>query len=255
MTGLILRCVCVLALLTAPALAEGRKMLGAHQQRDWQAVGRLNTGAGFCTGALVAPDLVVTAAHCLYARRTGKRLRAERVHFVAGYRLRKYAGHSKAASLTVHPRYRYSRRVDAGGVAADLALVKLAAPLEGVAPLSLEPSVMAGDEVAILSYGRDRPEIPSIQSPCKVEDRVGPVMVLDCDVTYGVSGAPVFRMVEGEWRIVGVVSAMGEMKGESRAFAVVLQDSLGDVLSVENQAQAPLESPENGSHIALAGRR
>ena len=222
----------VLLLLLVPwfAVADGRVMLDAHEQDEWRAVGRLNTGSGFCTAALVAPDLVVTAAHCVFARRTGNRLRADRVHFVAGYRQRKFAGHARAERITIHPDYAYARRIQASGVATDLALVKLTGPI-AAPPFAVTPDVRSGDAVAILSYGRDRPEIPSIQSPCHVTRRVGAVLVMDCDVTYGVSGAPVFRHVGGEWRIVAVVSAMGTENGRPAAYAVALDQAMGAVLS------------------------
>lgn len=206
-------------------------MLGADAQVAWNGVGRLNLGDGFCSGALVAPDLVVTAAHCFYSPATGARRQAERVHFVAGYRLGRYKGHARAASVTLHPDYVFSAEAGAVSIAADLALARLASPIEGAAPFGVAPGLAAGDEVAILSYGRDRPEIASIQSPCGVAARNGAVAVLDCDATYGVSGAPVFRLVDGEWRIAAVVSAMGEWRGAPRAFAVVLEDAFGAVLT------------------------
>ena len=218
------------ACLATMAQAEGRKMLGAHEQRHWQAVGRLNFGDGFCTGSLVAADLVVTAAHCVHASRTGAPRRADRIHFVAGYRLRKFADHRKAASVSVHPAYEYARVMRTDQIAADLALVRLSGEIGKAAPLPLASGVAKGDEVLILSYGRDRPEIPSIQSPCLVERNRGGVAVLDCDVTYGVSGAPVMRMIDGAPHIVAVVSAMGEVGGAPRAFAVMLDHSLGAVL-------------------------
>ena len=33
--------------------------------RPWQQIGKVSTSSGFCTGALVAPCLVLTAAHCI----------------------------------------------------------------------------------------------------------------------------------------------------------------------------------------------
>ena len=51
----------------------------------WIAIGRVNkSGNGHCTGTLVAPDLVVTASHCLLNQRTKRMHRPESMKFVAG---------------------------------------------------------------------------------------------------------------------------------------------------------------------------
>ena len=44
----------------APAGPPLEAVTGVGTDRQWQAVGRIDTGPGFCTGTLIAADLVLT---------------------------------------------------------------------------------------------------------------------------------------------------------------------------------------------------
>lgn len=221
----------LVALAAFGALAEGRRILPAHEQAAWNALGRVNFGDGFCTGAMVAPDLVVTAAHCVFSAKTGLRRPDASFRFVAGYRLRKYAGLRRLSVVAAHPGYAYDRVADQQSVETDVALLTLDRPIDGVAPFAIAPGLRAGDRVTVLSYGRDRPELPSIQSGCAVTRLFGAVAELACDAVSGVSGAPVFRQVDGAPKIVAVISAIGA-DTPKRAYAVVLDAALPAVLAI-----------------------
>ena len=87
-----MRRVCIMSvalLLVAPGGRDsGLKRLDTGDaSRGWLAVGRLDIdGRGFCTGALIAPDLVLTAAHCLYDKPPANRFDHARIEFLAGWR-------------------------------------------------------------------------------------------------------------------------------------------------------------------------
>ncbi|WP_367153196.1 serine protease, partial [Leisingera sp. F5] len=51
----------------------------------WEAVGRLNIGGrAMCTASLIAPDMVLTAAHCMYDIRNGRAVNPRSLKFEAG---------------------------------------------------------------------------------------------------------------------------------------------------------------------------
>ena len=86
--------------LAGAAQAQSLRALESREEgRRWEAVGRLEiAGTAFCTGALIAPELVLTAAHCLFDPATGSRVHVDDIQFLAGWRNGRAAGASGGAS-------------------------------------------------------------------------------------------------------------------------------------------------------------
>jgi protease YdgD len=214
-----------LALLLAPALAFAqaapRAGLGAAEVREavdsasppWSSLVRVQSEAGgTCTGVLVAPDRVLTAAHCLVATRTRAWLRPERVNLLAGYDRGAFRGHTVALSYVTGP---YDPA--AGGPrGADWAVLRLAAPL----PAPALPVVAAapGMEAMLGGWQRDRAHALLADTACRIESRgqdvAGPLLIHGCAATRGSSGGPLLGRAGDGWAVAGVqVAARGEARG------------------------------------------
>jgi Trypsin len=203
-----------LALATGPAAA----IVGGASFAD-QAIARhvviIVGGRNLCTGVAIAPDLVLTAAHCVPS--AGK------------YRLVTFEGRrpevKDVANVAAHPQF--SPRADAP----DLALVKLAAPVANLTPVAFSerrvpPSV--GDRFIVAGFGvgvqgdrktagklravtlvaTDRPSSQqfSLVDPQKLGEAAG------FGVCNGDSGGPVFD--ERDRALVGIVSWSARTDGE-----------------------------------------
>jgi protease YdgD len=161
-------------------------------------------GIGICTGAMVAPAMLLTAAHCLKD--------AAGTALLPPTRLRVTLGEDEARGVALRVGAGFDPAREAPW-ASDWALVSLNAPIGAgrVLPL-LRETPPVGSILALPGFQRDDPGALLVDPACRylglrrIEGE-GVMLAHDCAGTTGSSGGPLLlRGADGRFAIIGVQS-------------------------------------------------
>ncbi len=229
-----------LCLTSLPAGAQDAPLLSlqsAQDGRGWDGVGRLDIeGKGFCTASLIREDIVLTAAHCVFE--PAGLIAADRFTFNAGLRQGRAEAYRQVRRVVVHPDYRFRSGDITTEVALDLALLQLDRPIRTtrIKPFAVSIATRTGEDVGVVSYAHGRETAPSLQDMCSVLAQEGNILIMSCQVTYGASGSPVFRLSGPQPQMVSIVSAMSDLNNQPVSLGTAFATALPDLLDILDAA-------------------
>ncbi len=204
----------VLLALVASSLATSAAVAQAidGQISPPAAVGEITygdtPGSAVCTGTLVAPDLVLTAGHCLRHHEGGPPVDPATIRFSAG-RVGEKAAAEAQGRESLFPQ---TAPQGEPSIAGDVGLLRLDHPLAGVSPLPFTDAEGAS-LLVMVSYRRDDPHLPTVEPDCGILSTTPALFALTCPAVSGNSGAPLLVIEGRDWSVAGVMVAQDRRGG------------------------------------------
>jgi V8-like Glu-specific endopeptidase len=185
---------------------------------QWQGVIGLFTGMSICTATLIAPDIALSAGHCVYYPAQGVDYvkNPGDLQILGGPIMDEF--YSYATKIAKHPQW----QGNLWGNAVDLSMIKLETPVKDQPYYKIRqaPSVKVGDKGWIVGYGKswDDGKANTYEDEASAgTHRAGETTVLTVQTRVievgsptstcqGDSGGPLFTHQNGDWVITGVTS-------------------------------------------------
>ncbi len=206
-----------------------------------RSIGLLEMSDGtVCSASVVAIDVILTAAHCLFDEDHG---RVSPALFSAGYDRGDTVATSKIRDVYLPPEYDHKKFLSTNDIDGyDYAFLRLNREIgedTGILPVR----VLSGGELDAMmeiggtgftqiGYGNEESDHPVVRRNCRIEQWWDDhTYAHHCGTVPGDSGSPDLILLNGEYSIVGIESAEVDFRNLKGADMVVSASAFADALA------------------------
>jgi protease YdgD len=181
-----------------------------------------------CTSFLIAPNLALTAAHCLFDTTLNRPIPNTELEFESGHRKGQAPRKRKIERAAIPDEYEYIGQGRIDQLRYDVALLKLQTdPTEPeMAPVNFSSGSLKGDPVGLIAFANPDNNVAQVQDFCDIKSQQNGFLILLCNAQLGFSGAPLVSFGPSIVKIVSLVSGKALLNGQ----AVVIGASIGGTI-------------------------